>query len=105
MQGRLFAHYIIPAVPALAILAGPGLVNTPRKALAGFATAVVLTISVTAAWQAGAPDARESATQRVGAAVAQMTKPGDRILVWDSRRTSTSPPIVPRPASTCTSLP
>ena len=42
----------------------------------------MLAMSLSFAWWAGGPNSRESATGRVGTAVARLTDPDDRILVW-----------------------
>ncbi len=96
-QGRFFAHYAIPLAVPLAVLAALGLervtilharLPTPVRIMAIYLPAALVVVISTAAGAAGGrmewlPVARDHLrSQRVAAAVYEMTDPGDSIWVW-----------------------
>lgn len=81
MQGRLFAHYVIPLGIPLAVLARQPIQRKFARFAVVAATAVMVAVSFFVA-VAEAPTHRGPAAMAVGRWVRDHTQPSDTVLVW-----------------------
>ncbi|MGW1026509.1 ArnT family glycosyltransferase [Streptomyces sp. NPDC002577] len=79
---HFFGHYYLQVIPPMALLATAALQILPRDRLATAVLTSACTCTLFLAWGVLAPRPELTHAQRVAAAVAHRTAPGDRVLVW-----------------------
>ncbi|MFE9769343.1 ArnT family glycosyltransferase [Streptomyces sp. NPDC005808] len=79
---HFFGHYYLQLIPPIALLATAALQILPRDRLARAVLTSVCCCTLFLTWGLLAPRPDLQHAQRLAAAVAQRTDPGDRVLVW-----------------------
>jgi 4-amino-4-deoxy-L-arabinose transferase-like glycosyltransferase len=79
---HFFGHYYLQLIPPIALLATAALQILPRDRLVRAVLASACCCTLFLAWGLFAPRPDLNHAQRLAAAVAHRTDPGDRVLVW-----------------------
>ncbi|MFJ8332686.1 ArnT family glycosyltransferase [Streptomyces sp. NPDC094437] len=79
---HFFGHYYLQLVPPLALLATAALQILPRQRLVAAALTSVCCCALFLAWGLCAPRTELTHVQRLAQALADRTRPGERVLVW-----------------------
>ncbi|WP_428935595.1 glycosyltransferase family 39 protein [Streptomyces sp. ACT015] len=79
---HFFGHYYLQLVPPLVLLATAALQILPRERLSAAVLTACCSCALFLTWGLFAPRAELTHAQRLAHAVADRTRPGDRVLIW-----------------------